>query len=95
MSNARPPGAPRPRLPPPRAVAENVLELEKWIAPDCAILEYLRAQPKVAGWIKLLRAQRLYRYLREGGFGSIKARQVVGHRVGKDERTLQRWGLVG
>ncbi len=95
MSGARPPGAPPPRPPPPRAVAEDVLELEKWIAPDCAILEHLRAEPKVAAWLKLLEAERAYRELREAGVGSVEAQRLLAARLGVSDRTLRLWGLNG
>lgn len=95
MSNVRPPGPPRPRQPPPSAVAKEILELEKWIAPDCAILQMARSRPDIANEIDRLEAERHYRSLRAAGIGSVEARRLAGERVHKDVRTLQRWGLTG
>jgi len=95
VSIARPPGAPRPRPPPPSAVAWEVLELEKLIGPDCAILQEARSRPAIASEIERLEAERHYHALRAGGIGSVEARRLAGERVHKDERTLQRWGLIG
>lgn len=98
MSNgARLPGPPRPRLPPATAVARELLTLDaiQFIAPDTAILQYLHAVPAVADAFMRAMAERDYRALRSGGHGSVEARRLVGERVHKDERTLQRWGLVG
>jgi hypothetical protein len=78
-------------------VARELLTLDdlQWLAPDLAILQYLRAVPSIASEIDRLEAERHYRALRAGGIGSVEARRLAGERVHKDERTLQRWGLTG
>lgn len=98
MSDPRPPGPLRPRPPPPSAVARELITLQEieWLDPECAFLVYLRSIPAISGEIDRLMAERHYRELREGGaVGSTEARRVVAARVGRDERTLQRWGLIG
>jgi hypothetical protein len=97
MSTARAPGPPRPRPPPPSAVARELVTLDdiQLLAPDLAMLQYLRSIPAIASEIDRLEAERHYRALRAGGIGSVEARRLAGERVQKDERTLQRWGLTG
>lgn len=97
MSIARSPGPPRAKPPPPSAVARDLLTNDdiRWLDPECSFLQYLRADPAIASEIDRLVAERHYRALRAGGFGSVEARRLVGERVHKDVRTLQRWGLTG
>ncbi len=79
--------------PPPSAVAKELLALDETQFP--AIVQYLRADPSIATDLDRLVAEREYRKLRAGGFGSVEARRLAGERVHRDVRTLQRWGLTG
>lgn len=97
MSTARTPGPPRPRPPPPSAVARELLTLDdlQFLAPDLAILQYLRSIPSISSEIDRLEAERHYRSLRAGGIGSVEAQRLVAARVGVTDRTLRSWGLNG